>query len=116
MVGERGVRHGEGVCHVLKIDPFAAQGSMPQRADGHLGPMIADQDAIPQITRRGQLLEDLDQELGGQFLDGRGSVEVFDVHVGVAVSHHGQGADGRGRVIGVHHEIICIVVEFWARR
>lgn len=77
--------------------------------------MIADQHAISQVTGRGKLGKDVEEQFGRQFLDGRSTMEVVHVDVHLAIPEGGKSADGGSRVVRMHHKI-GVVVERSRRR
>lgn len=67
--------------------------------------MVTNQHATPQITSGRQLVEDGEEQLGRQFLDRGGSMKVVHIDIHFTISQDSESADGRGRVVRVHHKI-----------
>lgn len=54
--------------------------------------MIAYQHAVPQVARGGELVEHIDQQLGGQFLYRREPSDVFHINFHLIIPDRSQGS------------------------
>ena len=105
-VGKVGPLERQGMADGGVLVPGGAGGAMPQAVDAVAGPALAGEHAVQQVRRGTQPLEDGDEDLVGQPLDGgQTRLVVGDLHV-LQVGH----TEGRLGVVGAEEEVRLLVL------